>query len=215
MFFAHCSFCKCGINLEAIGKAAISAHNATQKHRNSARQTKSNQSVKVFFKSQSTPTTLDYKTAAAEGTWALHTVKHQQLFLSNDCTSYLFKTLFPDSDIAKKFASPRTKTKSVITGVLGPYAQKILLSELGTQPFSVSVDASNHNQLKLFPLVIRFFNAKVGVQVRLLNLRSMPSETSQQIIDFIHTFLQENDLDRKQLTSFCADNAFVNFGVRS
>ena len=107
-----------------------------------------NQSVKAFFKSQSAPTNLDYETAVAEGTWAFHTVKHQQSFLSNDCTSHLFKTLFTDSDIAKKFASARTKTKSIITRVLGPYPQKILLSELGTQPFSVSVDASNHNQLK-------------------------------------------------------------------
>ena len=202
--FAHCSFCKCDINLESIGKAAISAHNETQKHKNSARQTKSNQSINNFFKSQSAPTNLDYKTAAAEGTWAFHTVKHQQSFLSNDCTSHLFKTLFPDSDIAKKFASARTKTKSIITGVLGPYAQKILLSELGKQPFSVSVDASNHSKLKLFPLVIKFFNAKVGVRVRLLNLRSMPNETSQQIVDFILTSLQENDLDLKRLTSFCA-----------
>ena len=84
--FAHCSFCKCDINLETIGKAAISAHNATQKHKNSARQTKSNQSVTAFFKSQSAPTTLDYKTAAAKGTWAFHSVKHQQSFLSNACT---------------------------------------------------------------------------------------------------------------------------------
>ena len=57
--FAQCSFCKCDINLEAIGKAAISAYNATQKHKNSAQQTKSNQSVKAFFKSQSAPTTLE------------------------------------------------------------------------------------------------------------------------------------------------------------
>ena len=42
----------------------------------------------------------------------------------------------------------------------------------------------------------------------------MPSETSQQIIsiDFIHTSLQENNLDLKRLTSFCTDNAPVNFG---
>ena len=92
------------INLEAIDKAALSAHNATQKHKNSARQTKSNQSVKAFFKSQSAPTTLDYKTAAAEGTWAFHTVKHQQSFLSNDCTSHLFKTVFQKS-------LPRTEQK--------------------------------------------------------------------------------------------------------
>ena len=32
--FAHCSFCKCGINLESIVKAAISTHSATQKHKN-------------------------------------------------------------------------------------------------------------------------------------------------------------------------------------
>ena len=43
--FALCSFCKCDINLESIGKAAISAHNETQKHKDSARQTKSNQST--------------------------------------------------------------------------------------------------------------------------------------------------------------------------
>ena len=39
----------------------------------------------------------------------------------------------------------------------------------------------------------------------------MPSETSQQIIDFIHPSLQ-NDLYLKRLTSFCADNAHVHFG---
>ena len=37
--FTHCSFCKCYINLESIGKAAISAHNETHKHKDSARQT--------------------------------------------------------------------------------------------------------------------------------------------------------------------------------
>ena len=114
--------------------------------------------------------------------------------------------------LQKSLSQPGQKLKasSLVFFVLTP--KNILLSELGTQPFSVSVDASYHNELKLFPLVIRFFNAKVGVRVRLLNLRSMPNETSQQIIDFILTSLQENDLDLKRLTSFCADDAPVNFG---
>ena len=46
--FVLCSFCKCDINLESIGKAAIFAHNETQQHKDSARQTKSNQSIKKF-----------------------------------------------------------------------------------------------------------------------------------------------------------------------
>lgn len=210
--YALCGICNSDINLEAMGKAAITAHNATDKHKNAARTTAWNQSMKNFVTSRSAPTNVDYKAATAEGTWAFHTVKHQQSFISNDCTSDIFKAIFPDSDIIKKFASARTKTASIITGVLAPYAQKVMLSEIGAQPFSISVDASNHNEVKLFPLVIRFFNAKTGVRVRLLDLRSMPGETSQEIMNFILSATQENALDLKQLTSFCADNAPVNFG---
>ena len=105
----------------------------------------SNLSMESFCTRPSRPTTTDYKAAAAEGTWAYHTVKHHQSFNSNDCTSKLFKAIFPDSEVAKKIASARTKITSIITGVLAPYAQTKMLSDLGTQPFSISVDASNHN----------------------------------------------------------------------
>ena len=165
---------------------------------------------KKFFHKPISKTNSDYKAAAAEGTRAYHTVKHQQSFFSNDCTSQLFKAIFPDSGVAKKFASAKTKTASIITGALAPYAQKKLLFDLGTQPFSV--DASNHNEVKLFSLVIRFFNAKAGVTVRLLDLRATPGETSEQIMNFILFSVKENELDLQLLTSFCADNAPVNFG---
>jgi len=72
------------INLEAMGKTAIHAHNATTKRKNLARSIASNQSMKQFFKSRTTPANLDYKAAAAEGASAVHTAKHQQSFLSND-----------------------------------------------------------------------------------------------------------------------------------
>ena len=140
-----------------------------------------------------------------------HTVKHHQSFNSNDCTSQLFKAIFPDSEVAKKFASARTKITSIITGVLAPYAQTKMLSDLGIQPFSISVDASNHKEVKLFALVIRFFSPKTGVNVRLLDLQSMPGETSEQIMNFILLSIEENELDLQQLTSFCADNAPANF----
>jgi len=150
--------------------------------------------MKQFFKSRTTPAYLDCKAAAAEGAWAFHSAKHQQSFLFNDCTTNLIKAFFTDSDIAKIFTSARTKTASVITGLLAPFAYKLLLSELGEQPFSICINASNHNEVKLFPLVISFFSAKVGVRVRILDLRSMPCETSQQIVSFICSCLEENGL---------------------
>ena len=71
-----------------------------------------------FYAKPSQPTTTDYKAATAEKTWPYHTVKHQQSLHFNNCTSQLFKAIFPDSDVAKKFASARTKITSIITGFL-------------------------------------------------------------------------------------------------
>ena len=115
MHFAHCNVCDCEVKLEAIGKTAISLHDATQKHKKCARMIDSNQSVKNFFARPSQPTTTDYKAAAAESAWAYHTVKHHQSFHSNSCMSQLFKAIFPDSDVAKKFASARTKVTSIVS----------------------------------------------------------------------------------------------------
>jgi len=193
---AHYCYCDSEIILEAMGKTAICGHNATTKHKNMARSIASNQSMKQFFKSRTPPANLDYKAAAAEGVWAFHTTKHQQSFISNDWTTNLIEANFTDSDIAKNFISARTKTASIITGVLAPFAHKLLLSdsELGEQPFSISTDASNHKEVKLIPLVISFFSAKVGVQMRILYLRPMPCETSQQTVSFICSSLEENGL---------------------
>lgn len=58
----------------------------------------------------------------------------------------------------------------------------------------------------------RFFNAKSGVQVRLLDMQSLPGEDAQLVYDFIVSVLEENGLHFVNLVSFCADNAPVNFG---
>ena len=76
----------------------------------------------------------------------------------------------------------------------------------------MSIDASNHNKVKLFPAVIRFFSAKVGVRVHFLDLRLLPSETTQQILNFICSCLEESGLRMENIASFYADNAPVNFG---
>ena len=54
----------------------------------------------------------------AEGNFAFHAVRHHHSFLSMDCTSVLLKMIFPDSNVAKKFSSGRTKTEKVVTSVL-------------------------------------------------------------------------------------------------
>jgi len=56
-------------------------------------------------------------------------------FCSNDCTSQLFQAIFPDSDVAKKFASSRTKTAGIIAEVLALYVKKVYYLTLVPSPF--------------------------------------------------------------------------------
>ena len=153
--FAHCYVCDCEINMEVIGKAAIFAFNDTQQHKKCARMINSNQFVEtswiflqIFLQRPSQPTTTDYKAAAAEGILAYHTVKHQQTFNSNHCTSQFFKAIFPDSDVAKKFTSAKTRISSIIIGVLAPLLNKRCCLTLVHHPF----------QSRLMPLITRKWN---------------------------------------------------------
>ena len=86
--YAHCCYCDSEINLEAMGKTAISAHSATTRHRNNARSIAPNQSMKNFFTSRTSPNNLDYKAGASEDACAFHTTKHQQSFLFNSGTTH-------------------------------------------------------------------------------------------------------------------------------
>jgi len=62
----------------------------------------------------------DNTVLAAEGVYSFHTVKHRSGYKRVDCTSVLFKTVFPDSEIAHKFWSVRTKTN--VYSVIVPHA---------------------------------------------------------------------------------------------
>ena len=63
--------------------------------------------------------------------------------------------------------------------------------DLGTLPFSISVDASDYNKVKLFQRVVKIFSAKVVVKASLLDLQSMPNETSEQMMSFIFSSIVE------------------------
>ena len=52
---------------------------------------------------------------AAEHELAFHAMKRHSIYKTADCTSVLFKIIFPASDIARKYSSVQTKTKQSLT----------------------------------------------------------------------------------------------------
>jgi hypothetical protein len=148
--------------------------------------------------------------AATEGVWVYHTVRHNQSFRSSDCASKVIQKCFD-----AKFRYGRTKCEAVALNIYAPFSQKQLSEKLsGVRYFTLSTDASNHSNIKLFPVIGHFFYPYEGIQVKLLELQSQPGETSDLVTKYIKEVISGNNLNEK-IIAFCGDNTSTNFGGAS
>lgn len=60
-----------------------------------------------------------------------------------DHLSPLFTELFPDSEIAKKYRSAKTKTTMILNNALQPFFQQELVDSMKKFPYCLSIDGSN------------------------------------------------------------------------
>ena len=74
---------------------------------------------------------------------AVTLVSHNIPIAFADHLSPLFKECFPDSKIAKKYCSARTKTSAIINKAISPYLLNELVCNMKIKPFTLSTDGSN------------------------------------------------------------------------
>ncbi|GBN79137.1 hypothetical protein AVEN_267869-1 [Araneus ventricosus] len=92
-----------------------------------------------------------------------------------------------------------------------PLAQEELKEDLTKSNYvSVSMDASNRKDIKLLPIVVSYFNPNSGVQVKLLDCKSVAGEASEILTNHLCSVLLQNDLNNK-LVGFCGDNCNTNY----
>ena len=107
--------------------------------------------------------------------------------------------MFSDSMTAKKVSCGRS---SIAENVLGPASKECLLSNLKTsQYFSVAIDSSNKGNLKMYPLLIKYFSFENGIQTGLLDFYEDYQENSEAIKDQIIQILSKNDLEVSQISA--------------
>jgi len=53
------------------------------------------------------------------------------------------------------------------------------------------VDTSNHKNLKLVPILIRYFNPQEGVKIKVLEFMNLKGETSNILSDYILNVLKK------------------------
>lgn len=188
-----CTICNGEFTIAVGGRSAITKHVASIKHKTYLNVAASSSKLTTFFKNYFFGTD-EKKLAIMEGTFAFHTIVHNQSFRSMDCTNKLIKKFHNP-----KFSCARTKCESIITGVFKEYCEKLLEENLNSVSFvSILSDASNHNEVKLYPILVRYFDIRSGIQIKILKLKSIEGETSEILSDLLYQVISENNLKRQK-----------------
>lgn len=199
----RCSICGADFSISNAGKKDIEKHCETKKHIDKLKAASFSHPLTNFLKSST-----DYTTARMEGVWTYHIIQSNHSFKSSDCASKLIRTCFA----IKPFHCARTKCEAV--NVFAPYAVETLKKDLSERNFiSISFDESNRGNVKLMPLVVRYFIPTVGVCVKMLDLSSEKGGTSEIIANMIIATATNKEISDK-VVAFCGDNCSTNFGSR-
>lgn len=208
----RCKTCSCSFSVKSDGLTAVRKHASGNKHKRNYQSQSMSETLSKFF---SVPHSAENDMiTASELALTYHGVKHQHSYLSQDCGTKLACRIFSDSKISKKISCGRTKAEALVENVLGPHSIELVLKELkeGSKSYSISTDASNKGNLKMYPVSVRFFSNENGVTDRLIDFYEDFDETSDGISRKLLHVLEENGLDTKNLVSYGADNASVNYG---
>lgn len=105
------------------------------------------------------------------------------------------------------------RSRLYINKVFSPHAVDVIMEEMSLLPYcGVSTDASNHGSIKMFPVLIQYFNWKNGgLQTKLIDLKSTKNETSETIARLLCDSLNKCNILNKCM-AFSGDNANTNFG---
>lgn len=208
----ECTVCMSFISISHGGISDIKDHLKSRKHICNISTASSSQTADSFFIKPSSDD--EYKINAAElANNAYHTIKHHYTFRSTDCNNKLIKVLYPDSVIASKFSSARTKTTALIKTIIAPHSLQNVNNIIEKNNFyGFATDAGNHKSTKIFPFGIRYFDMVKGIQFKLLRVTSLPNETVETITNFCIDTLKEFKLDISKCVAFCGDNTNTNFG---
>ena len=104
--------------------------------------------------------------ARAEGLFAAFIVKHNNPIAVADHAAQLFRSMLPDSKIAEKFSSARTKIRQTL-GAIAANVRQETIAAVQQRPFSLSTNGWNDmGSEQLYPVLLRYHNdVKVVTEV--------------------------------------------------
>ena len=206
--FAFCNLCRCDVNITHGGRDDLRKHCLTQKHVHAATAAKFQPSVSSFAGADRSA-----EVTCSELLFTSFLVEHNIPLSASDHAGLLFRKMFPDSELAKKYGSAHTTTTCTISA-LARSSHSNVVSALERQPFSVSTDGSNDSDFKLYPIVVRYQNSVTGhVECTLLSLPNLELDaTGENIAGIIDKSFTQLGVPWANCVAFGYDNVSVMTG---
>ena len=207
-----CTACNLNFLVSHGGRSDCWKHIQTEGHRKKSAAVGSS-TLKNFFPSSSNS---DNAVINAEVLFTNFIVEHNIPIAVTDHAAPLFKQMFPDSNIAKKYGCARTKTTAIIR-TLGEADDKSITGYLKEGPFSLAIDGSTDlDSKKLYPVIVKYYDKSVSrVNCGLLSLVECDlASTGENIFKILDNELTSREIPWGNCLSFTSDNASVMMGSK-
>ena len=126
--------------------------------------------------------------------------------------------IYQDSKVAAKLSCGRTKCEAIVTNVLGKKALAVIMDDLKQHDpplfFGIQIDASNHKNMKMFPVCVQYFSLEHGTVTYSINLFENADESADEMFTCLKNTMDNLQLDWKRVSCLSADNANCNFGEK-
>ena len=212
-----CVPCNKTISCGHQGLKDVKDHCITATHKKLLESTKSQPSVSKLF--QELSTSEDVMRAEVMVTNFL--VQHNLPLATADHLGPLFKTIFPDSKIAKLYACGRTKTGAIINKAMGPHCHAYLVEHCTTHPFSLGIDGSSDTDVnKMNPVTMRVFDINRSKTVTshfydMCITSGRDAAKAETVFQAVESKLEVDNIPWSQAVSLSVDNTNSMIGVHN
>eukprot|EP00079_Xenopus_tropicalis_P010275 XP_002934983.2 PREDICTED: uncharacterized protein LOC100492546 isoform X1 [Xenopus tropicalis] len=210
--YAFCTLCQTAFTIASGGRSTVKEHSASKRHLKASQTfiVKENSFFKMFL-----PDASEFSLAFQEGTFAFHTIRHHQSFLSMDCSAGLIKRFYE-----RKFSCSKTKCETIITDVLAKWAEDTVLQDIDKVSYvTLLTDASNSGQVKRYPVLLRYViidtkpmgDCKVQIKTKLVDCFETDGETTETLSEDVLQVIRKVLVEDK-IVGMSADNMNSDFG---
>ena len=208
--FAFCTLCCVHLSVAHGGRDDLKKHTRSVKHLDLTRQQGKNLKLDTFFVSDKDGDSV----IKAEVLFTQFLIEHNIPIAAADHAAPLFRQMFHDSDVAKKYGSGRTKTTAIIID-MSRQNSRYIANFLCHTAFAIAMDGSNDTDTKLYPVVVRYYNSDLGeVVCHLLALPNLVgNSTGENIAGLLNETMERFSIPWKNCISVSCDNAAVMIGA--